>query len=193
MSKHKIDYRPQGEVGQRGHEPTDDDIRNIVVSGAVLVVICIGVLLFLSWLMRGYKMQERAGDTIRPPLFGDDRGQFPQPRLQENPHADLRAMRAADRIELSSYGWVDEKAKIAKIPIERAMEIIAKRGLPQPGAHPDVEKETNTGAEPPKSTEKSARSEDEIKSPASGLKKSKSEIPATGDAKSKGKPGGGGG
>jgi hypothetical protein len=31
---------------------------------------------------------------------------------------------------LNSYGWVDEKAGIAHIPIDRAMEIIAQRGLP---------------------------------------------------------------
>jgi hypothetical protein len=194
MSKHKIDYRPQGERGEHGHEPTDDNIRNIVVSGAVLVVICIGVLLFLSWLMRGFKAQERAGDTVRPPLFADDRGQFPEPRLQENPHADLLKMREVDRIELSSYGWVDEnEKKIAKIPIERAMDIIAKRGLPQPGSHPEVEEESDKGATPPKSAEKPGKPGVETKSPASGLKKSESEIPAADDAKSKGKPGGGGG
>lgn len=130
MSKHKIDYRPQGEHGEPGHEPTDAEIRLVVASGAALVVICIGVLLFLSWLMRGYKSQERAGDTTRPPLFADDRGQFPEPRLQENPHADLLKMREADRAELAGYGWVDRKAGIAKIPIERAMDVVAKKGLP---------------------------------------------------------------
>ena len=32
--------------------------------------------------------------------------------------------------QLNSYGWVDEKAGVAHIPIERAMELVAQRGLP---------------------------------------------------------------
>lgn len=32
--------------------------------------------------------------------------------------------------ELHSYGWVDEKAGVAHIPIDVAMDLIAKRGLP---------------------------------------------------------------
>lgn len=134
MSKHLIDYRPQGELGEPGHEPTDAEIRLVVASGAALVVICICVLLFLSWLMRGYRSEERVGDSTRPPLFADDRGQFPEPRLQENPHADLLEMRKADRAELTGYGWVDRKAGIAKIPIERAMDLVAKKRLPTAGA-----------------------------------------------------------
>jgi len=32
--------------------------------------------------------------------------------------------------QLHSYGWVDEKAGVAHIPIDQAMDMIAKRGLP---------------------------------------------------------------
>ena len=35
--------------------------------------------------------------------------------------------------ELYSYGWVDEKAGTVHIPIERAMDLIAQRGLPVRG------------------------------------------------------------
>ncbi|PYX87325.1 MAG: hypothetical protein DMG68_12200 [Acidobacteria bacterium] len=31
---------------------------------------------------------------------------------------------------LNSYGWVDPKAGVAHIPIEKAMELLAQRGLP---------------------------------------------------------------
>jgi hypothetical protein len=189
MSRHKVDYRPQGEPGAHGHEPTDDDIRKVLASAAALVVVCICALTFLSWLMRGYQSEQRAGDSTRPPLFADDRGQFPEPRLQENPHADLRAMRAADHAELSSYGWVDRKSGIAKIPIGRAIEIVANRGLPQAGA----KQESKPGEGSPKAGAASNRPSAEEKPPVAGLRKSKSEIPATDDAKSKGKPGGGGG
>ena len=36
----------------------------------------------------------------------------------------------AGRADLKSYGWVDEKAGVERIPIDRAMQLIAQRGLP---------------------------------------------------------------
>ena len=39
-------------------------------------------------------------------------------------------MRAAEEAALNSYGWVDKDAGIVKIPVDRAMEILAKKGLP---------------------------------------------------------------
>lgn len=55
---------------------------------------------------------------------------FPQPRLQPNPAADLNKFRAQEEEILNSYGWADQQAGIAHIPIEQAIDIIAQRGLP---------------------------------------------------------------
>ena len=54
----------------------------------------------------------------------------PEPRLQVDASKELRQMRAAEDAALSSYGWVDKDAGIVKIPVDRAMEILAKKGLP---------------------------------------------------------------
>ena len=54
----------------------------------------------------------------------------PGPRLQTNPAADLRTFRAREDSVLNSYGWVDQKNGVARIPIDSAIEMIAKRGLP---------------------------------------------------------------
>jgi len=56
--------------------------------------------------------------------------QFPQPRLQPDPVADLNRFRAREDQILDSYGWSDQSAGIAHIPIERAIDMIAQRGLP---------------------------------------------------------------
>jgi len=55
---------------------------------------------------------------------------FPQPQLQPNPAADLNKFRAQEEEILNSYGWADQQAGIAHIPIEQAIDIIAQRGLP---------------------------------------------------------------
>jgi hypothetical protein len=54
----------------------------------------------------------------------------PEPRLQISPQQDMRQMRAAEMAALHSYGWVDRQAGIVRIPIERAIELLAERGLP---------------------------------------------------------------
>lgn len=51
------------------------------------------------------------------------------PRLQVDPGADLRALRAREHAQLSTYGWTDQAKGIAHIPIERAIELMAERGL----------------------------------------------------------------
>ena len=65
--------------------------------------------------------------------------QFPEPRLEEDERTELNDFRYGEEERLSSYGWVDQNAGIAHIPITRAMELIAQRGLPtnpQAGAAP---------------------------------------------------------
>jgi hypothetical protein len=41
------------------------------------------------------------------------------------PRADLERLRAREREELSGYAWVDSRAGLVRIPLERAMERVA--------------------------------------------------------------------
>jgi hypothetical protein len=54
----------------------------------------------------------------------------PAPRLQPDPVKDMAALRAWEDAQLSHYGWVDKPAGIVHIPIERALDLMAERGLP---------------------------------------------------------------
>ena len=47
------------------------------------------------------------------------------PLLQAFPEKDLATYLEKERLRLESYEWVDRKRAIARIPIERAMEIQA--------------------------------------------------------------------
>lgn len=60
----------------------------------------------------------------------EDANKFPQPRLESNERDQLNDRRLKEEETLNSYGWIDQKAGVAHIPIERAMELIAQRGLP---------------------------------------------------------------
>jgi len=67
---------------------------------------------------------------------------FPQPRLERNERREINDFRFAEEQTLYSYGWVDQQAGIVRIPIDRAMELIAQRGLsttPKVGTIPPSE------------------------------------------------------
>jgi len=55
---------------------------------------------------------------------------FPQPRLEKNERLEINDFLLKEEDTLDSYGWVDRKAGVVRIPIERAMQLIAQQGLP---------------------------------------------------------------
>jgi hypothetical protein len=55
---------------------------------------------------------------------------FPQPRLETDERREINDFRLGEEQTLNSYGWVDENAGVVRIPITKAMQLIAQRGLP---------------------------------------------------------------
>lgn len=57
--------------------------------------------------------------------------QFPTPQVQiDNGDQDLANLHEREDLLLDHYSWVDQSKGTVRIPIERAMELIAQRGLP---------------------------------------------------------------
>jgi hypothetical protein len=57
--------------------------------------------------------------------------QFPTPRLQlDDGNQDLADLHAREDLLLENYSWADQSQGKVRIPIERAMELIAQSGLP---------------------------------------------------------------
>jgi len=112
------------------YEPREADLRVVLAFLAALGLASVMVLLVL-WGMFSYfraKSAER-GPLPSPRMYTSPPG-VPQPRLQPNPVADYDAYRLSASETLNSYGWVDQKAGIARIPIEQAMDLVVERGLP---------------------------------------------------------------
>jgi hypothetical protein len=53
---------------------------------------------------------------------------FPAPQLQTSPHADLIRLERQQRAALTHTEWVDKDKGVARIPIDDAIRVIAKRG-----------------------------------------------------------------
>jgi hypothetical protein len=68
---------------------------------------------------------------------------FPSPQLETDERTQLDSVRLNEAKTLNTYGWVDQKAGIVRIPIDRAMDLIAQRGLPVRQQGAPVETGTN--------------------------------------------------
>jgi hypothetical protein len=66
---------------------------------------------------------------------------FPEPRLENDERSQLLGIITAQEQTLNSYGWADENTKTVRIPIDRAMDLLAQRGLP---VHQQGASETST-------------------------------------------------
>jgi hypothetical protein len=53
---------------------------------------------------------------------------------QFSPQLDMRMLRSEADTVLNSYGWVDQQAGIARIPIERAMRLLVEQSASATGA-----------------------------------------------------------
>jgi hypothetical protein len=114
---------------QRGYELTDLNPRLIALFGIGLVV-AVALAVIVTSLFLRYRAFQQARQETPVPRLAREREITPQQRLQVDAPKELRQMRAAEDAALGSYGWVDKNAGIVKIPIDRAMEILAKKGLP---------------------------------------------------------------
>jgi len=127
------DFKPQSEAGQAeaGHEGTDLSLRPIIGFVIALIVMAVFVYAVLGLFMNQFVKESNQEQALKPALFADDRGQFPSPNNQVAPRVELSEHRRRERAQLDTYGWVDQKKGIARVPIDRALDILAERGLPK--------------------------------------------------------------
>jgi hypothetical protein len=114
---------------QSGHEVTDAKARPIAIFLISLAALVFVSMLLMAWLLDLFQLS--VDQNVRVPAGLADQEQIPpEPRLQALPAVDLERIRNREDAELNSYEWVDETTGIVRIPIARAMEIIAENGLP---------------------------------------------------------------
>jgi hypothetical protein len=113
------------------HEHTDADTRAITRFGIALAFAVIIVQVFLWWMFDHLSSREAKLSPPVPALItAQAPTEPPAPRLQGDPQLDMRKLREAEDAVLNHYGWVDPDRGIVRIPIERAIDLIAQRGLP---------------------------------------------------------------
>ena len=120
-----------------GHETTDAEIAPLVRFAVFLAATVIVSALVVIGLYKYLDEREQAEKAGRYPLAaGIVRPLPPPPRLQTYPFDDIKELRKAENKVLDHYAWVDQNAGVVQIPIERAIDVLAEKGLPYRQAGP---------------------------------------------------------
>jgi hypothetical protein len=128
-----------------GYETRDANVPAVL---GFLIVLSM-VLVFTSilcWGMVRYYSAARAKLTPTSP-FSATRQLPAGPQLQVNPRQDLLRFRAQQEHSLESYSWESREDGTVRVPIERAMDMLLKQGLPVAQTAPPAE--TSKQAEGP--------------------------------------------
>lgn len=119
-----------------GHEVTDVSVAGLLTFFVCLAVFVAGTLAVLALVFRIFGATDKHLDKnvalhesgaashvqVQPEYNG--------PILQVVPEEDLKAMNKNNDAVLLDYGWINQRAGSVRLPIDRAMALIAQRGLP---------------------------------------------------------------
>jgi hypothetical protein len=110
------------------HEHSDVNIRAIAYIAIAMIVSAAVILSAVLGIFKRFVREDVSRDAV--PVFGADQTQLPpEPRLQIDPNADYRQFLKSEEETLNSYGWIDRQTGIVRIPIDRAIDLVAQRNL----------------------------------------------------------------
>ena len=114
---------------REGHEPLTINVRWLVIGAIGILLVLVGSMALMYWLT--------VSEARRPHLpSGEAPVEWTQKNLPPDPHVDpnqaheLTQLTEANEELLSSYGWIDRRQGVVRIPVDRAIELLAKSGSP---------------------------------------------------------------
>ncbi len=145
---------PNAPTQSPGYETTDIHVGGILAFAGGLVILALVLHGVLTWMFHSFAArEEQLKQQVSPLAAEEQRGQVPpEPRLEGL--ESLGESPEPARETRHGYAWVDRKAGVVRIPIEKAMNILANR-LPS-RATPEGQPErgepggSSSGRAPPK-------------------------------------------
>ena len=137
----KAGERPVGqpefnEAVRLGHEARDVNVKRLFLFAGALLASLAAIFVGLVVLFEGYQFVDHWLDARRArtePGAGSRvhlRPEYAGPLLQVKPEEDLRWMKRQNAQDLGDYAWVDRSKGVVRVPVDRAIDLIAQRGLP---------------------------------------------------------------
>jgi hypothetical protein len=116
------------------HEP-HHELSDIWARPVLFFAIGLAILIIVTFItMKSlFTFLDEEANRSDPELSGvaAQRPQLPPlPRLESAPVSARKQFFENEKEIIESYGWVDQKQGVARIPVARAMELVAERGMP---------------------------------------------------------------
>jgi hypothetical protein len=136
---------PANSTGNGGYERSDIGVAPVLYFMLGLMVVGVFIYFLADGIYSYLEKRSEAQQTPVSPLVTNApkdtrqlsadykdylKQSFPAPQLEIDERGQLDKILTDEEQTLSSYDWVDQKAGTVRIPIDRAMDLLAQRGLP---------------------------------------------------------------
>jgi hypothetical protein len=111
-----------------GHQPHRFNVQGVVACGFALAFLGLVVHVVITGfvaVLEGPRPETKPSAMTRP-VLPQDLAKIRKPVLQAVNDEDMIALREKEKALLTEYRWVDRDKGIVRIPIARAMELLAK-------------------------------------------------------------------
>lgn len=118
-----------GSLPPARYEPTEGSPAMVVLTAGGLAACLVLVLVVAAWITQHHSEVHRATNTA-------DLSFTHGPQAQTGIARDWIEQDAAVREHLQTYGWTDRAAGVARIPIDRAMDVLSQETEGAPRKEP---------------------------------------------------------
>jgi hypothetical protein len=165
IDKQRSDPNLKGDAARgaaRRHDIDDLNVWAVIKFAIGILILGIVAYIALYGMLKLFEHRRLASQRPAPAMArGAEERLPPPPRLQmmpgspsefKTPDYDMRVMREEEEKRLTTYGWVNKEAGIARIPIDEAMKRVLEKGLPtkQPPATPAATQSAGPAAPAPR-------------------------------------------
>ncbi len=124
----------------------------IVKVGVATALVTIAAMVIVWWMLIGLRKLESRQDPAPSALpEAAEKLPPPAPRLEISPPANLEELRKEEAVVLDTPQWHDQAAGTVRLPIDLALDVVARRGLGDAEA-PTAETAAPDGAMAPDAT-----------------------------------------
>ena len=134
--------------GEPGYERRDAKIKPLLQFAFWMAVVLAITLFGMAKTFSYFEKLHAPGSSTSQ--FATERQLPPSPRLQTAPHSDLKSYCVGQQQEVNTYGWIDKRLGVVRIPVGRAMDLVLQNGLP---VRPSSQAPSGAAAVPPTALE----------------------------------------
>src|SRR5262245_39527346 len=112
-------------MSEGSHEKSDFNPKYVLYFALALVIATAAAFAGVRWMFFRFEVEQARRENQPPMVIVAP--VVPEPKLQVSPQGDLQELLLQENKILSTYKWIDRDQGVARIPIDRAMQLFIER------------------------------------------------------------------